>query len=167
MIDNRLDNALEYMNKHNIKVDNSTFIKYVEFNSKYDSDIDSIVNNINDDKYIYTCDLSSLMNIILDDTIDDKEREKQLIDIIIYSLDIEYIKYKETRVYNSPDEEVIDVYDILYVDGNVDEITSDELLELYQKGAVVTDNGIIGIDEGSIKIINIINYIDNFYIDNF
>lgn len=157
MIDNRLDNALEYMNKHNIKVDNSTFIKYVEFNSKYDSDIDSIVNNINDDKYIYTCDLSSLMNIILDDTIDDKEREKQLIDIIIYSLDIEYIKYKETRVYNSPDEEVIDVYDILYVDGNVDEITSDELLELYQKGAVVTDNGIIGIDEGSI-----INYIDNF-----
>jgi hypothetical protein len=157
MIDNRLDNALEYMNKHNIKVDNSTFIKYVEFNSKYDSDIDSIVNNINDDKYIYTCDLSSLMNIILDDTIDDKEREKQLIDIIIYSLDIEYIKYKETRVYNSPDEEVIDVYDILYVDGNVDEITSDELLELYQKGVVVTDNGIIGIDEGSI-----INYIDNF-----
>ncbi|MFA5586047.1 MAG: hypothetical protein WDA02_05815 [Saccharofermentanales bacterium] len=157
MIDNRLDNALEYMNKHNIKVDNSTFIKYVEFNSKYDSDIDSIVNNINDDKYIYTCDLSSLMNIILDDTIDDKEREKQLIDIIIYSLDIDYIKYKETRVYNSPDEEVIDVYDILYVDGNVDEITSDELLELYQKGVVVTDNGIIGIDEGSI-----INYIDNF-----
>jgi hypothetical protein len=157
MIDNRLDNALEYMNKHNIKVDNSTFIKYVEFNSKYDSDIDSIVNNINDDKYIYTRDLSSLMNIIFDDTIDDKEREKQLIDIIIYSLDIEYIKYKETRVYNSPDEEVIDVYDILYVDGNVDEITSDELLELYQKGVVVTDNGIIGIDEGSI-----INYIDNF-----
>lgn len=151
MVNNRLDAALDYMNKHNIKVSNNVFMKYIDFLNFNGDNIDNLIKDINNEGCLYTCDLNNMINILFNG-IDSNDE----VEINTDTIDIDYIKYKETCVYNSPDEEVLDIYEIKFTDGNVIEIASDHLLELFENGVVVTDDGIFALDEESL-----LGYIDN------
>ena len=151
MVNNRLDTALDYMNKHNIKVSNNVFMKYIDFLNFNGDNIDNLIEDINNEGCLYTCDLNNMIDILFNG-IDSNNEVEINTDII----DIDYIKYKETCVYNSPDEEVLDIYEIKFTDGNIIEIASDHLLELFENGVVVTDDGIFALDEESL-----LGYIDN------
>jgi len=151
MVNNRLDAALDYMNKHNIKVSNNVFMKYIDFLNFNGDNIDNLIEDINNEGCLYTCDLNNMIDILFNG-IDSNNEVEINTDII----DIDYIKYKETCVYNSPDEEVLDIYEIKFTDGNIIEIASDHLLELIENGVVVTDDGIFALDEESL-----LGYIDN------
>jgi len=151
MVNNRLDAALDYMNKHNIKVSNNVFMKYIDFLNFNGDNIDNLIEDINNEGCLYTCDLNNMIDILFNG-IDSNNEVEINTDII----DIDYIKYKETCVYNSPDEEVLDIYEIKFTDGNIIEIASDHLLELFENGVVVTDDGIFALDEDSL-----LGYIDN------
>jgi len=150
MINSRLDNALDYMNKYNIKVGNDAFKKYIDFFDKNEYNIQKTIEEIEQEGCIYTCDLNDVVNNLFNNN------DKEDVELGICPIDIEYIKYKGTHVYNSPDEEVIDIYEIKYMDGNIIEIASDQLLELHETGAVVTDDGVFALDEESLM-----GYIDN------
>jgi len=151
MVNNRLDASLDYMNKHNIKVSNNVFMKYIDFLNFNGDNIDNLIEDINNEGCLYTCDLNNMIDILFNG-IDSNNEVEINTDII----DIDYIKYKETCVYNSPDEEVLDIYEIKFTDGNIIEIASDHLLELFENGVVVTDDGIFALDEDSL-----LGYIDN------
>jgi acyl carrier protein len=53
-ISNRVDNALDWMNKYDIKISNKTFHDYVEFTNKNYNKIENLVKEINKNGYIWS-----------------------------------------------------------------------------------------------------------------
>jgi succinate dehydrogenase flavin-adding protein (antitoxin of CptAB toxin-antitoxin module) len=63
MVNSRLDNALDYMNKYNIKVSsNEAFKKYIDFLNKNDDNIQKTINDIEKYKDVTSCVLFQSLN---------------------------------------------------------------------------------------------------------
>jgi hypothetical protein len=148
---NRVDNALDWMNKYDIKISNKTFQDYVEFTNKNYNKIENLVKEINRNGYIWSSDLPMFFITTLDDL---ENNNTDLGEINIYKQKVE-IFYKYTHVGNNPYEKVSDRYTIIYRNENgidvTDEISSDELIELLEKNVIMTERGIIGLSQGSVK----------------
>lgn len=147
----RIDNALDWMNKHNIKISNKSFQDYVNYTNKNLNKIETLIDKINSDGYLWTSDLPMFFTTTLDDLEDD---DINLGDVKIYKQPVK-IEYKYTHVANNPYEIVSDRYLITYKNENTrditDEIRGHELIELLEKGAIMTENGIIGLSYDDVK----------------
>jgi hypothetical protein len=130
------------MNKYKIKVSDKTFREYVEFTNKNINDIENLVKNINSNG-LWCTDFPMLF------TTDDNFGE-----VSIYKQKAE-IFYKYTHVASNPYEKITDRYKIIYKNDNerdiTDELTGNELIELLEKDAIMTEYGIIGMTHDSVK----------------
>ena len=150
-ISNRIDNALDWMNKYDIKISNKTFQDYVEYTNKNYNKIENLVKEINRKGYIWTSDLPMFFTTTLDDL---ENNNTDLGEINIYKQKVE-IFYKYTHVGNNPYEKVSDRYKVIYKNENsrdiTDEISGEELIELLEKNVIMTEQGIIGLSKESVK----------------
>ena len=150
-ISQRIDNALDWMNKYDIKISDKSFQNYVDYTNKHLHKIESLVNKINKEGYIWTSDLPMFFTTTLDDL---ENNNTDLGEINIYKQKVE-IFYKYTHVGNNPYEKVSDRYKVIYKNENsrdiTDEISGEELIELLEKNVIMTEQGIIGLSQESVK----------------
>jgi hypothetical protein len=155
-ISQRIDKALDWMNKYDIKISNKSFQNYVDYTNKNLYKIESLLNKINNKGYIWTSDLPMFFTTTLDDL---EDSNLNLGDVKIYKQPVK-IEYKYTHVANNPYEKVTDRYKITYINENTrditDEITSDELIQLLEEGSIMTEYGVIGLSYDDVK-----KYIEN------
>lgn len=155
-ISQRIDKALDWMNKYDIKISNKSFQNYVDYTNKNLYKIESLVNKINNEGYIWTSDLPMFFTTTLDDL---EDSNLNLGDVKIYKQPVK-IEYKYTHVANNPYEKVTDRYKITYINENTrnitDEITGDELIQLLEEGSIMTEYGVIGLSYDDVK-----KYIEN------
>lgn len=155
-ISQRIDKALDWMNKYDIKISNKSFQNYVDYTNKNLYKIESLLNKINNKGYIWTSDLPMFFTTTLDDL---EDSNLNLGDVEIYEQPVK-IEYKYTHVANNPYEKVTDRYKITYINENTrditDEITSDELIQLLEEGSIMTEYGVIGLSYDDVK-----KYIEN------
>ena len=155
-ISQRIDKALDWMNKYDIKISNKSFQNYVDYTNKNLYKIESLLNKINNKGYIWTSDLPMFFTTTLDDL---EDSNLNLGDVKIYKQPVK-IEYKYTHVANNPYEKVTDRYKITYINENTrditDEITGDELIQLLEEGSIMTEYGVIGLSYDDVK-----KYIEN------
>ena len=155
-ISQRIDKALDWMNKYDIKISNKSFQNYVDYTNKNLYKIESLVNKINNEGYIWTSDLPMFFTTTLDDL---EDSNLNLSDVKIYKQPVK-IEYKYTHVANNPYEKVTDRYKITYKNENTrditEEITGNELIQLLEEGSIMTEYGVIGLSYDDVK-----KYIEN------
>ena len=155
-ISQRIDNALDWMNKYDIKISDKSFQNYVDYTNKNLHKIESLVNNINREGYLWTSDLPMFFTTTIDDL---EDNSVNLGDVKIYKQPVK-IEYKYTHVANNPYEKVTDRYKITYKNENTrditDEITGNELIQLLEEGSIMTEYGVIGLSYDDVK-----KYIEN------
>ena len=149
-INNRIDNALDWMNRYKIKVSDKTFQDYIDFTNKNLSKIENLINQINNIGYIWTSDLPMFFTSTMDDL---GKSNVGLMKIKIYKQKIQ-IFYKYTHVGNSPYEMITDRYKVIYKNDSrdvTDEITNQELMELLEKNVIMTEHGIVALSYNAVK----------------
>jgi hypothetical protein len=155
-ISQRIDNALDWMNKYDIKISDKSFQNYVDFTNDNLYKIEGLVNKLNNDGYIWSSDLPMFFTTTLYDL---EDGDVNYGDIEIYKQPIK-IEYKYTHVGNNPYEKVSDRYVITYKNEHTrditDEITGDELIQLLEDGSIMTEYGVIGLSYEDVK-----KYIEN------
>ena len=155
-IPQRIDNALDWMNKYDIKISDKSFQDYVDYTNENLHKIESLVNEINEEGYLWTSDLPMFFTTTLDDL---EGGDVNLGDVEIYKQPVK-IEYKYTHVANDPYEKVTDRYKITYKNEHTrdvtDEITGDELIQLLEEGSIMTEYGVIGLSYDDVK-----KYIEN------
>ena len=155
-ISQRIDNALDWMNKYDIKISDKSFQNYVDYTNKHLHKIESLVNKINKEGYLWTSDLPMFFTTTIDDL---EDNGVNLGYVKIYKQPVK-IEYKYTHVANNPYEKVTDRYKITYKNENTrditDEITGNELIQLLEEGSIMTEYGIIGLSYDDVK-----KYIEN------
>ena len=158
-ISQRIDNALDWMNKYDIKISDKSFQNYVDYTNDNLYKIESLVNKINNDGYIWTSDLPMFFTTTLDDL---EDGDVNLGDVKIYKQPVK-IEYRYTHVANNPYEKVTDRYKITYKNEDTrditDEITGDELNQLLEEGSIMTEYGVIGLSYDDVR-----KYIENLYV---
>jgi hypothetical protein len=145
----RIDNALDWMSKHDIKISDNVFKEYVDSTIKNLETILKIVDRINNMAYVLTSDMpmfhmTNLSNI----------NNIEVPEVTIYKTPVN-ISYERTHVYNIGGEGISDRYKIVFGtsnnpnidDGNFDELTNEDLLNLINDGGLVTEYGFIGINK--------------------
>jgi len=155
-ISQRIDNALDWMNKYDIKISDKSFQNYVDYTNKHLHKIESLVNKINREGYLWTSDLPMFFTTTIDDL---EDNSVNLGEVKIYKQPVK-IEYKYTHVANNPYEKVTDRYKITYKNENTrditDEITGNELIQLLEEGSIMTEYGVIGLSYDDVK-----KYIEN------
>jgi len=66
-LSNRIDNALDWMNKYNIRISDEKFQDYVDYTNNNFYKIENLVKDINSKGYIWTSDLPMFFTTSLDD----------------------------------------------------------------------------------------------------
>ena len=155
-ISQRIDNALDWMNKYDIKISDKSFQNYVDYTNKHLHKIESLVNKINREGDLWTSDLPMFFTTTIDDL---EDNSVNLGEVKIYKQPVK-IEYKYTHVANNPYEKVTDRYKITYKNENTrditDEITGNELIQLLEEGSIMTEYGVIGLSYDDVK-----KYIEN------
>jgi hypothetical protein len=149
IVNQRIDNALDWMNKYDIHVSDKVFQKYVDFTTKNIQLVESIVDRINKMGYVLTCDIPMYFTTNLSDL-----ENIKLPDITIYKTPVN-VSYSRTHVYNIGSEGVVDRYNIIFGEssnptidaGSHDELDAIDFINLIEKGGLVTEHGIIGINK--------------------
>jgi len=153
VISDRIDSALDWINKHHIKISDIKFQEYVDYTNKNLYEIENLVSQINKDGYVWSSDLPMFFTTTFDDISNGIVLDK----ISVYKQRVE-ISYKYTHVGNHPYEVVSDRYHVIYkndVRDVTDEILGNELMELLESGVMVTECGVIGLSYDAVK-----NYIE-------
>jgi hypothetical protein len=150
-LSDRIDNALDWMNKHNIRISDKKFQDYVDFTNNNFYKIENLIKDINNKGYVWTSDLPMFFTTTLDDL---ENSNINMGEINIYKQKVG-IFYKYTHVFNNPYEGATDKYKIVFTNENTrnvtDEISSEELIELIEKGVIMTEYGVIGLSKESVK----------------
>jgi hypothetical protein len=150
-LSNRIDNALDWMNKYNIRISDEKFQDYVDYTNNNFYKIENLVKDINSKGYIWTSDLPMFFTTSLDDL---ETGDINMGEINIYKQKVE-IFYKYTHVFNNPYEGASDKYKIVYKNENTrdvtDEISSEEIIELIENGVIMIESGVIGLSKENIK----------------
>lgn len=109
IVNQRIDNALDWMNKYDIHVSDKVFQKYVDFTTKNIQLVESIVDRINKMGYVLTCDIPMYFTTNLSDL-----ENIKLPKITIYKTPVN-VSYSRTHVYNIGIEGIVDRYSIILV----------------------------------------------------
>lgn len=133
----RIKNAINWINDTNIKIGEKAFFEYIDFNEKNLDKIEKFIHKI---ESLWFADLPMIL-----------ELDKIVEDIEIIRTDV-IIKYEYTHVSiyeEKPYGHITDRYNITYYDSlnerYTEEITSEDILNLIENGAFMSENGIFGL----------------------
>lgn len=153
-VQNRVEKAMEWMHKHNIKVSDKTLQDYINYTNKNLNKIQSFINKINKNG-VWASDLPMLFVSTLNQL---EINNISLCKRVVYKQKVVCF-YKYTHVANDPYEVISDRYEIIYKNETKDiseEINSSDIIELIEKGVLMTEQGVIGLSKQKVQ-----SYIEN------